>query len=308
MGQALLAVHDYGNFNQQNITAVNDLWHRVEVESECKIIDFRQDGFTTKQPDGITTTVLRHKTPMQTARVLDLFNIKSGSKERYFLISSIYRSPHVVINNDEAVIDFKRPKKITGGRKKTVRASHLEVDGEWHEVIVGKDGNELEYQPDIFKKMVRQLDLAIGTHKRVLLYRFELRMKSYASDNKVMTQLFDRLIKKLKREYAGIHSIAYGWAREIETGKGQHYHCFIALDGDKVRYPARLRNIIVTIWDKMDIGHKIPHIDHPYYFIDSDLQRSMAIKRISYLAKPRGKGYRDKQTKDFGTSRLQLRI
>jgi len=30
-----------------------------------------------------------------------------------------------------------------------------------------------------------------------------------------------------------------------------------------------------------------------------------AIDRISYLAKTRGKGYRDPQAKDYGTSRLK---
>jgi hypothetical protein len=32
-----------------------------------------------------------------------------------------------------------------------------------------------------------------------------------------------------------------------------------------------------------------------------------AIYRISYLAKVRGKGYRDPQAKDYGTSRLKFK-
>jgi hypothetical protein len=33
--------------------------------------------------------------------------------------------------------------------------------------------------------------------------------------------------------------------------------------------------------------------------------RAKAINRLSYLAKTRGKGYRDPQAKDYGTSRLK---
>ena len=43
------------------------------------------------------------------------------------------------------------------------------------------------------------------------------------------------------------------------------------------------------------------------YFIDKNDNgtRLEAIYRLSYLAKVRGKGYRDIQAKDYGTSRLQ---
>ena len=54
----------------------------------------------------------------------------------------------------------------------------------------------------------------------------------------------------------------------------------------------------------------MPVIKNPFYFIDKDNYQEMrgeAINRISYLAKTRGKGYRDPQAKDYGTSRLILK-
>ena len=51
-------------------------------------------------------------------------------------------------------------------------------------------------------------------------------------------------------------------------------------------------------------------IKHPYYFIDKHNYkevRAEAIYRISYLAKIRGKRYRDPQAKDYQTSRLKPR-
>jgi hypothetical protein len=50
----------------------------------------------------------------------------------------------------------------------------------------------------------------------------------------------------------------------------------------------------------------MPVISKPYYFVDKNNpnKRLEAIWRISYMAKIRGKGYRDPQAKDYGTSRL----
>jgi hypothetical protein len=55
----------------------------------------------------------------------------------------------------------------------------------------------------------------------------------------------------------------------------------------------------------------MPVISKPYKYIDKHnlkKERQEAIYRISYLAKVRGKGYRDPQAKDYGTSRLKLSI
>ena len=48
--------------------------------------------------------------------------------------------------------------------------------------------------------------------------------------------------------------------------------------------------------------------EHDYYFIDKNNmkeKRLEAINRVSYLGKTRGKGYRPKQSKDYGSSRLK---
>jgi hypothetical protein len=53
-------------------------------------------------------------------------------------------------------------------------------------------------------------------------------------------------------------------------------------------------------------GH-MPVISKPYYYVDRNnlkARRLDAIYRVSYLAKVRGKGYRDKQAKDYEASRL----
>ena len=54
----------------------------------------------------------------------------------------------------------------------------------------------------------------------------------------------------------------------------------------------------------------VPVVKNPFYYIDKDDNddndtRLEAIWRISYMAKIRGKGYRDPQAKDYGASRLK---
>ena len=95
--------------------------------------------------------------------------------------------------------------------------------------------------------------------------------------------------------------------REVERAKVQHYHLVLFLDGDKIRYPNKLTKHIKETWS--DNGY-MPTIKNPYYFLDKHNHKEMrgeAINRISYLAKTRGKRYREPQTKDYGASRLGLR-
>ena len=79
----------------------------------------------------------------------------------------------------------------------------------------------------------------------------------------------------------------------------------VLIDGDVIRYPNKLLRAIRTKWFKY--GH-CPVLEHPYYFIDKhnlEDERKEVIKRVSYLGKTRGKGYRNSQAKDYSTSRLK---
>ena len=55
-------------------------------------------------------------------------------------------------------------------------------------------------------------------------------------------------------------------------------------------------------------GH-MPYLEYPFYCINKhnlETERLKAIYRVSYLAKVRGKGYRDDQVKDYSGSRLHM--
>jgi len=68
-------------------------------------------------------------------------------------------------------------------------------------------------------------------------------------------------------------------------------------------HSAKVLRIIKDTWEKRS-GDHVPTTRNPYYFVNSEELKAEAIKRLSYLAKTRGKGHRDFQVKDYGASRL----
>ena len=179
-----------------------------------------------------------------------------------------------------------------------------------HSLIINNEHIEInsnEYMgvyPIIIEKMVDQLDICLQIHKRVFVLRFDLHLKEYSGDNKIISTFMNRLKQWIKRNYK-TKDIGSVWEREKERAKTQHYHAALFIDGDVIRYPNKLLRAIRTKWFKY--GH-CPVIKHPYYFIDKhnlEDERKKVIKRVSYLAKTRGKGYRNSQAKDYQTSRLK---
>ncbi|MCH9739834.1 MAG: inovirus Gp2 family protein [Epsilonproteobacteria bacterium] len=160
---------------------------------------------------------------------------------------------------------------------------------------------------EILTRIINQLGIAYSIHKRLLVLRFDLHLNHYTSNNEVISKFLKRTKQWISRNY-NIKDIGYAWVREIERAKTQHYHLVLFLDGDKIRYPNKLTKHIKETWS--DNGY-MPTIKNPYYFIDKHNHKEMraeAINRISYLAKTRGKRYRDPQTKDYGASRLKTRV
>ncbi|MGI2224978.1 YagK/YfjJ domain-containing protein [Shewanella frigidimarina] len=189
----------------------------------------------------------------------------------------------------------------TKNRKHVSKKSVYSYKGEILKVNAKKSGI---YTP-MLKKMIEQLDIAINNNGRVLLIRFDLHQASYTADNKRMTNFRKRIKYQLDKAYK-VTQIGYTWAREQDKAKAQHYHWCIWLSGDVVRYPSKLLQILKMIWD--DMGGTLYTPKNCYYFIDNPNERLNAIYRLSYLAKVRGKGFRDAQTKDYQTSRLVSKV
>ena len=159
--------------------------------------------------------------------------------------------------------------------------------------------------PYMIERIVEQLDTCIAIHKRVLVVRFDLHLREYSDDNHIISTFMTRQKQRIKRTYK-TKDIGHAWAREIEKAKVQHYHVALFIDGDVIQNPSKLLRQIKAKWFKH--GHcYIP--EQCFYYIDKhnmEDERAEAIERLSYLAKTRGKGYKDKQAKNYSVSRLSL--
>ena len=159
--------------------------------------------------------------------------------------------------------------------------------------------------PYMIEKIVEQLDTCIAIHKRVLVVRFDLHLREYSDDNHIISTFMTRQKQRIKRTYK-TKDIGHAWAREIEKAKVQHYHVALFIDGDVIQNTSKLLRQIKAKWFKH--GHcYIP--EQCFYYIDKhnmEDERAEAIERLSYLAKTRGKGYKDKQAKNYSVSRLSL--
>lgn len=145
-------------------------------------------------------------------------------------------------------------------------------------------------------------------HCKILVIRFDLRLPfmDYTPNNKIMSDYMRKVIKKLKARY-GFKRIGYVWAREIEKAKHQHYHCALIVDGNKVRAPLKLQRIcddVAAAWELSVFWCK----QGSYLIKRNDLKAySACYKRLSYLAKTRGKGYKANNANDYSASRVKAK-
>ena len=164
--------------------------------------------------------------------------------------------------------------------------------------------------PNIVEQIVEQLDICLAIHKRVLVVRFDLRLKEYSGDNHIISTFINRQKQRIKRTYK-TKDIGHVWKREKEKAKHQHYHVALFIDGDVIQNPSRLCRQIKYKWYRYGsvwFPEKKLETDRGcFYYIDKHNykdERAEVIKRLSYLAKTRGTGYKGKQAKNYSVSRL----
>lgn len=154
---------------------------------------------------------------------------------------------------------------------------------------------------DILRSLLAQLLIMLDKHRKVFVYRFDLHVDHFTNTNKIISNFNRRLFKRIKSHY-GVKRIGYCWVRELEKAKKQHYHYVLILDGSKINLPYNLQRWITQLWEYE--GSKVHLVRYHNINRDDDSAINKASRHLSYLAKPRGKGYRPAQTKDYGASRL----
>ncbi len=176
-------------------------------------------------------------------------------------------------------------------------------------LIHGKEfevpNGHLGWYPKILYRFVDQLDAMLSSNRCVMVIRADLRLGFSTQDNKIMTTFWRRLSKTLKKRYPQL-KLGYIWVREQERAKHQHYHIMIMVDKDLIHYSNTITTAIIKVWKNLS-GSQAHIPKNCYYSVKRNDTDSFLkpVERASYLAKSRGKGYRSKQTKDYGSSRLR---
>jgi len=217
---------------------------------------------------------------------------ETSNKSRLFLIS---KDSLVIAKTSKA-----KNQKKKRNRKKVIFNDVFTHNGKDYRVNSAKSGLYAE----ILTKLIEQFELASQKWKRVFVLRFDLHSHYYSGDNKRITAFRKRLFQRLKREY-GFNQIGFAWVREMERSKAQHYHWALFLDGDLIRHSSRINLMVKDAWEDETGAYHVPTIPRPFYFGNVETIAEDVIYRVSYLAKARGKGYRDKQAKDYQTSRMK---
>lgn len=247
---------------------------------------------TVQHEHGFKTTELRQKQLNNPRTVGTLNEPDSNSKPRLFLISNPECSGEIVKKNIR--------KKNIRNRKRVIYDNVVEFQGSEYEVNSKTSG----LYSEIIIRMLSQLDIALKKWRRVFVFRFDLHSAYYAPDNQRISRFKDRLFKRLQRSY-GFKKIGFCWVREQDRAEAQHYHWVLFLDGSLIRHSSIISEMVKECWEDETGAHHVPYIPHRYHFVDSKETLAKVIFRISYLAKARGKGYRDKQAKDFQCSRMK---
>lgn len=211
-------------------------------------------------------------------------------------------------------VNRKKPNKseLKQNRKSRSQKGFVIVNGDSYKVNIGENGN-LPIYPIIAKKMIEQLDICLDKWKRVFAIRLDFHQKHYRGDNKLMSRFICNFRKRMLKEY-GNNEFGYQWARELETTKAQHYHMVLFLDGDRFKSDWNIRKLARDVWEKICDGNTLPYWDtrkgkstHDIRASD-EVAKADAVYHFSYLAKVRGKSYRDEKSKDYSSSQFTKKV
>ncbi len=154
----------------------------------------------------------------------------------------------------------------------------------------------------ILQRIIEQITAMRAHYGRVLFIRLDLHHENFGDDNSLVSAFMKSARAIVQSRYQTAH-LGYLWARELERAKCQHYHVILLVDGDKVRHPSALLDLLVESWAKQGGVSSIPK--NGFIHIDDENSEAKAVHRASYLAKARGKGYRPDGVRDFDCSRIK---
>ena len=156
----------------------------------------------------------------------------------------------------------------------------------------------------ILRAVIGIFQQALSSHRRVFVFRFDIRPKIESETNAFASSIATKLRLASRLRYPK-SSFSYCWVRESHALKVEHYHFVVFMDGRHIRHPHTLQIDLRNICAEQGGSHHWAG----YHLLDKtkneyDQSVQLASHHLSYLAKVRSKGDRPPRTRGFSTSRM----
>ncbi|MCS3430230.1 inovirus Gp2 family protein [Klebsiella sp. BIGb0407] len=148
---------------------------------------------------------------------------------------------------------------------------------------------ESEYLPNIMKAIFDCVNQAYQLSSRILAIRYDLHLHKYSDDNQVISD-FCKQLRKLVRSHYPKSFFSIFWVREQDKSASQHYHCVVIMDGNHIRTPYYLSQLVSEAWQVVSQG-KVWFPADSYYLVDRKKMNTLSrlLLRLSYFAKRKSK-------------------
>ena len=214
---------------------------------------------------GFVGTELSDKKRQNNSAVACSSTNKTDENGRIFLVSNVSIEPYYD-TNENWVAHQRLKTKRTRNRKRVTHDEHFNFKGTHYKINSSKSGVYVE----TMSAMLNQFEICLEKWSRVFVYRFDLHTSISSSDNRIISIFIKNLVARIKWNYQ-VDEVGYCWVREQERAKSQHYHCVIFLDGDRIRHPSKLIQMIKQLWETAGGYNHVPVIQSPFYFVDNDI-------------------------------------
>ena len=144
---------------------------------------------------------------------------------------------------------------------------------------------EGEYHPRIMRALFDAVNQAHQRSSRFFAARYDLHLRRYTDDNQVMCDFCQQLAQVLRMRYPRSFVDIF-WVREQGSVVAQHYHCVVMMDGNHIRVPKVLNELVGQVWQSAAQG-TVWFPKNPYYKVHRDDAQALCefLLRLSYFAK-----------------------
>lgn len=137
---------------------------------------------------------------------------------------------------------------------------------------------------NMMKRIFETADQVSALSSRFLAVRYDLHLKNYQPHNQVIDVFHKKLFGQLRKRYPKSF-VSYIWVRERNEADVHHYHYALMMDGNYIRSPNYLNEIVKMCWEAA--GGTVWFPDNMSYFVkpnDVDVYSKLMI-RLSYFGK-----------------------